>query len=147
MEALVPQAIEEKSTFLKVQRGLDKGSLGRPLPYTPNQLVQRLDLWKWFHAVPSLPLGSPLLLEITGPTGATKNPVGIYRRATTKQMGLIREETFLSFTTGTLLCSWWALMFSLRAPLFSAPLLLAEIGYQSHAVPLEVLFSGCKARS
>lgn len=36
-------------------------------------------------------------------------------------MGLIREGTFLSFTTGTLLCSWLALIFSLYTLLCSVP--------------------------
>ena len=40
---------------------------------------------------------------------------------TPKQMGLIREGTFLSFTTGTLLCSWLALIFSLYTLLCSVP--------------------------
>ena len=80
-----------------MQRDLDKRELGRPVSYTPNQLVLRLDVLKFFHAVLSLPLDSPLLLEIAGlakPDAATKNPVGVYRRATTKQMKLIQQQPF-----------------------------------------------------
>lgn len=127
---LVPQAIEVQSTFRcrGIWRNVHWGSLHSEL------LVQRLDLVKFFHAVPSSSApqftfaarDSRLALS-TVSDAATKNPVGLSRRATTKQMGLIREgRTFLSFTTGTLLRSWLALMFSLRAPV---TLLLAEIIY------------------
>lgn len=61
MEALLPQAIEEKSTFRC--RGTWK-NLGRPLSYTPNPLALRSFKVLLFYAIPSLPLGSPLLLEI-----------------------------------------------------------------------------------